>query len=95
VQGPGWRRERHGFDTLPLLVRPGAVLPVSARADRPEHDYLDELTLLTNQPVPGTVVRVPDLTGATTATFTVTEDGRIDGPESGWKHAELGPATLP
>ena len=45
VQGGGWRRERHGFDTLPLYVRGGAVLPVGARTDRPDYDYLDGLEL--------------------------------------------------
>src|SRR3954447_4526229 len=38
VSGPGWLRQRHGFDSLPLLVRPGAVVPVSGRTDRPDHD---------------------------------------------------------
>src|SRR3954449_7672508 len=38
VSGPGWVRQRHGFDSLPLLVRPGAVVPVSGRTDRPDHD---------------------------------------------------------
>jgi len=28
VDGGGWRREVHGFDTLPLWVREGAVVPV-------------------------------------------------------------------
>jgi alpha-D-xyloside xylohydrolase len=31
-------RQRHGFDSLPLLVRPGSVIPVGARADRPDYD---------------------------------------------------------
>jgi alpha-D-xyloside xylohydrolase len=44
VQG-GWRRERHGFDTLPLYVRGGAVLPIGARTDRPDYDYRDGLEL--------------------------------------------------
>ena len=95
VQGPGWRRETHGFTTLPLLVRPGAVVPVGARNDRPDYDYVDGLAMLTNRPVPGTVVHVPDLRGATAATFTVTEDGRIDGPGGGWSHVELEPGTVP
>jgi alpha-D-xyloside xylohydrolase len=95
VEGPGWRRETHGYDTLPLLVRPGAVVPVGSHDDRPDYDYLDGLTLLTNRPGTGVAVRVPDLFGATAATFTVAEGGRVDGPGTGWRHAELGPAELP
>lgn len=45
VTGGGWRRERHGFDSLPLYVRPGTALPWGARADRPDYDYLDGLSL--------------------------------------------------
>jgi len=45
VDGGRWRRERHGFDSLPLYVRGGAVLPWGARVDRPDYDYLDGLRL--------------------------------------------------
>jgi len=45
VTGPGWRRETHGFDSIPLYVRDGAVLPVGGRDDRPDYDYLAGLTL--------------------------------------------------
>jgi len=45
VQGPRWHRQRHGFDSLPLLVRPGTVLPVGARTDRPDYDHADGVTL--------------------------------------------------
>ncbi|MBC9713507.1 alpha-xylosidase [Streptomyces sp. TRM66268-LWL] len=45
VQGPRWVKERHGFDSAPVLVRPGAVLPVGAVEDRPDYDYADGVTL--------------------------------------------------
>ncbi|MBT2516141.1 alpha-xylosidase [Streptomyces sp. ISL-90] len=45
VEGGGWRREQHGFDSLPLYVRGGAVLPLGARRDRPDYDYGTGLTL--------------------------------------------------
>lgn len=43
VTGRGWRRETHGFDSLPLYVRPGAALPWGARTDRPDYDYHEGL----------------------------------------------------
>jgi alpha-D-xyloside xylohydrolase len=46
VTGPCWRRETHGFQSLPLYVRDGAVLAVGGRDDRPDYDYLDGLTLV-------------------------------------------------
>ncbi|MEP6478923.1 MAG: alpha-xylosidase [Rhodoglobus sp.] len=45
VTGPAWRSETHGYDSLPLYVRDGAVIPVGARIDRPDYDYHDGLTL--------------------------------------------------
>ncbi|GAA4342823.1 alpha-xylosidase [Microbacterium rhizosphaerae] len=67
VTGGAWRTERHGFDSLPLYARPGAVLPWGARDDRPDYDYLDGL-------------RMRVFRGGTgTATVTVTTpDGRVE-----------------
>ncbi|MEN1976216.1 alpha-xylosidase [Cellulomonas olei] len=45
VRGPRWHRQRHGFDSLPVLVRPGTVLPVGARTDRPDYDHAEGVTL--------------------------------------------------
>jgi alpha-D-xyloside xylohydrolase len=45
VTGGVWRRETHGFDSLPLYVRPGTVLPWGAQTDRPDYDYHEGLTL--------------------------------------------------
>lgn len=45
VEGGGWRTERHGFDSLPVYVRPGTVLAWGSRDDRPDYDYLDGLML--------------------------------------------------
>ena len=45
VDGGRWVRETHGYDSLPLYVRPGAVIPRGARSDRPDYDYLDGLML--------------------------------------------------
>ncbi|MFW2512485.1 alpha-xylosidase [Demequina sp. SO4-13] len=45
VEGGRWVRETHGFDTLPVYVRPGAVIPRGARSDCPDYDFLDGLVL--------------------------------------------------
>ncbi|MCU1549718.1 MAG: alpha-xylosidase [Glaciihabitans sp.] len=70
VTGPTWRQENHGFESIPLYVRDGAVLPIGARSDRPDYDYLDGLT-----------IEVYPSTDLTAKTITVTgPDGR-DGVE--------------
>jgi len=43
--GRGWRREQHGFDSLPLYVRPGTVLPIGAISSGPEYAWADGVTL--------------------------------------------------
>ena len=43
-QGPAWHHEKHGFLTMPLMVRPGTVLPLGAIDDRPDYDYRDGVT---------------------------------------------------
>ncbi|ORT60027.1 alpha-xylosidase [Streptomyces sp. CB03238] len=75
VTGPGWRRERHGFDSLPLYVRPGAVLPLGADDQRPDGDWLEGLTLLVTPGRGHGPVTVPDHGGAPAATYTVVREG--------------------
>ncbi|QGQ19989.1 alpha-xylosidase [Cellulomonas sp. JZ18] len=77
VTGPRWVRERHGFDSLPLYVRPGTVLPVGARTDRPDYDFADGVTLHLYALPDGhrSTTHVPGPGGARGAVFTVTRAG--------------------
>lgn len=50
VTGGRWLKEHHEVDSLPLLVRPGGVIALGAREDRPDTDHLDGLTLVLNPP---------------------------------------------
>lgn len=44
IEGPRWVRERHGFASLPLLVRPHSVIAKGAKDTVPDYDYADEVT---------------------------------------------------
>jgi alpha-D-xyloside xylohydrolase len=72
VTGPRWVAEEHGFDSLPLFVRPGTVLPVGARDDRPDYAWAEGVTLRCTRLPDGfdEEVLVPGGTGAP-ATFRV------------------------
>ena len=61
VTGPRWHREQHSFLSVPLLARPGAVIPVGAVEDRPDYDYADGVTLQVYQLADGAsrIARIP------------------------------------
>ncbi|MCF3964409.1 alpha-xylosidase [Streptomyces fuscigenes] len=77
VTGPGWQRETHGFDTLPLLARPGSVVPFGAHDDRPDHEWADGVTLRVHGHGDGseTVTTVPGRDGSPAAVFTTRHTG--------------------
>lgn len=77
VVGPRWVRERHGFDSVPLYVRPGTVLPVGAVDDRPDYVHADGVTLHLVELPDGhrSVTRVSAGPGAPDARFTVERSG--------------------
>jgi alpha-D-xyloside xylohydrolase len=92
VDGPRWLSERYGFDSLPLLARPGSVLAMGGRHDRPDYPYADGVTLHAYQLRDGrsVTVTVPAPTGEPAASFTVSRDGPTvlvarTGPEQPWR----------
>ncbi|WP_255954867.1 alpha-xylosidase [Streptomyces odontomachi] len=85
VTGPRWVRERHDFLSVPLLVRPGAVIPVGAIDDRPDYAYPDGVTLRAFGLAPGAQVTVP----VGDVTFTVAREGHtlrasVNDPSAPW-----------
>jgi alpha-D-xyloside xylohydrolase len=87
-----WRTERHDVLSLPLYVREGAVIPVGARDDRPDHDYLDGLVL---KVFPGgDATRSLTVTTPTgeSADFVVTRSGgavSVETAATGWRVVEV------
>jgi alpha-D-xyloside xylohydrolase len=79
VDGGRWLTETHGFDSLPLLVRPDAVLPLGAVDSRPDYDYADGLTLHLYQLADGhdSTLTIPDAQGEGHSAFHVTRRGPV------------------
>jgi alpha-D-xyloside xylohydrolase len=79
VSGPRWVSEEHGFDSLPLLARPGSVVALGVVDDRPDYAYAEGVTLRAHRLPDGVevVTVVPDQAGATAATFRTTRRGRV------------------
>ncbi|OAP54761.1 Alpha-xylosidase [Fonsecaea erecta] len=77
-----WYTEVHGFDTLPLLVRPGAVVPLNPTLNAPDGDVTKGLQVLVNGPLHGE--KVVELVEAgdvarVAKTFTVDEELVVKG----------------
>jgi alpha-D-xyloside xylohydrolase len=53
VEGGRWQSERHGYQSLPLMVRPGSIVAVGAEETRPDYDYADGVTFHVFEPVDG------------------------------------------
>lgn len=67
LTGGGWQKESHDYFTLPLLVRPGSIIPAGGNCDRPDYDYADGVNLLLYFPDEGSKaeVSVTDVRGGT------------------------------
>jgi alpha-D-xyloside xylohydrolase len=83
VTGPRWVHETHDYLGVPLLVRPGAAVPVGAGTDRPDSTWADDVTVRVFRPADDsrTTVRVPHPDGSTATEVTVVREGtalRVD-----------------
>ncbi len=78
VCGNHWVAEQHDFLSLPLMVRPGTVLPMGCCDSRPDYNYTENLELHVYQLPEGEsrTVRIYDTKGRIAATYTVTMEDR-------------------
>ncbi|WP_062465273.1 alpha-xylosidase [Demequina soli] len=78
VAGGRWRREVHGFDSMPLYVRPGTVLARGTRDDRPDYDYLADVELVVYPGGPDTrEVALHASDGSSDTVTVVSRDGSL------------------
>ena len=78
VEGGRWIREKHGYLSLPLMVRPNAVIPVGANEQRPDYDYADGITfhVFELQDNAAISAHVPTLKGKVVMTVKVSRKGQ-------------------
>jgi alpha-D-xyloside xylohydrolase len=91
VEGPGWHREEHSFMSLPLLVRPGSVIPLGKDSERPDYAYSEGVTLQVYELKEGHTVRVaiPSQAGEVETVFTLQREKdalqvKKQGPSGSW-----------
>jgi alpha-D-xyloside xylohydrolase len=78
VAGPGWQTETHGYDSLPLLVRPNSVIAFGDRDERPDYDFRDGVTLVAYELDDGgrLTTTVPGPSSTDPSRFEFERDGR-------------------
>jgi alpha-D-xyloside xylohydrolase len=78
VSGPQWRTEVHGFDSLPLWVREGAVIVTGSRSDRPDYDYtVDPLVTVYPGFTGSREIVIDDPTAGTSVTLTIASNDGV------------------
>jgi alpha-D-xyloside xylohydrolase len=79
-EGPGWRTEQHDYMSLPLWVRPNAVIPLGSQDDRPDYDYAEQVTLRVYSLSERTqkTISIPNQSGEVASKFEVAyQDGKF------------------
>jgi alpha-D-xyloside xylohydrolase len=91
AEGPRWMEETHGFTSLPLWVRPGSLLALGGRTDRPDYDFTDGVVLQAYEIADGETAAagIPSASGSETV-FEAKRTGRTitvrrRGPAKDWK----------
>jgi alpha-D-xyloside xylohydrolase len=99
LTGPVWVTQKHDFDSVPVLARPGSVIPFGAVSDRPDYVWADGVQLRLFAPAEGqrTLVAIPDAAGRLGAEFEVTVHGGaataalVGGSSSGFRCVVFAP----
>jgi alpha-D-xyloside xylohydrolase len=91
LQGGRWVRERHGYLSLPLMVRPNSVIPVGTNDERTDYDFAAGVTFQVFELQDGlpATVSVPAQGGTEALGFEVRREGQqihieVQGTGAGW-----------
>lgn len=79
-EGGRWIQEKHGYLSVPLLVRENSIVAIGAHDDKPDYDYGEDTELRIYEPAADTTVTetVYGMDGSEEIKISVTtEDGRI------------------
>ena len=90
AEGSRWHRQQHGFDSLPLYVRPNTLLALGSNDQKPDYDYSQQTEFHLFELEDGAVAEsaITDLNGKTVfnlkaerrdGVITVTQEGQAAG----------------
>ena len=91
VQGGSWKTEKHGYLSVPLLVKPNSIIAVGSQDTKPDYDYSDNVMFHVFEIGDGmcAVSEVTDISGEKVSQVCVKREGRkisleIFGSCKGW-----------
>lgn len=97
VEGGKWKKEKHGYFTMPLLVRPNTILAIGSCDTKPDYDYSDGVTLYLSVFEDGAeaYTEITDIKGKTVMTASAVRKGdtitlHVEGGNGNWQYQALG-----
>jgi alpha-D-xyloside xylohydrolase len=78
TEGGRWVHEKHGYMSLPLMVKPNTIIPVGANEQQPNYDFGDGVTFHVFELQDGatTTARVPTIKGEEAMTVKASRKGQ-------------------
>lgn len=79
IEGSRWHRQQHGFNSLPLYVRPNTLLALGSDNQKPDYDYSDRPEFHLFELADGGMVEthLTNLQGNIVFTLTATRSGNV------------------
>ena len=100
-KGGTWRKEKHNYFSLPLMVKENTILPVGNNAEEASYDFADGVTLYLSEFTEGAIstVEIPDQKGNTVMTASARREGNkitltTEGGGKNWKAGLLGADSI-
>lgn len=97
IEGGTWKKETHDYFTMPLLVRPNAILAMGSCDTKPDYEYSDGVTLCLSAFEDGAeaYTEITDVKGTTVMTARAVRKGDtitlyVEGGKGNWKYQVLG-----
>lgn len=97
IKGGTWRKEKHDYFSLPLLVKENTILPVGNNVTEASYNYADGVTLYLSEFTDGACasVEIPDIKGNIVMTASANREGSkiiltVKGGCQNWKAGLLG-----
>lgn len=101
IKGGSWKKERHDYFSLPLLVKENTILPVGNNGVEVSYNYADGVTLYLSEFTDGASasVEIPDTKGKIVMTASARREGSqiiltVEGGYQNWKAGLFGTDRL-